>query len=380
MKVGVIIDMLDEKKTGVGNHISKLVENLPTSGTKSNYTLIHHDMSLIAPFDKNTFATLIVNTPKIPLGSVIRKILLLPRKINKQNFDVVHDTYQLGPLFIKGNTCSKVVTVYDITPILYPALNPIVNIRHRILLPRVLYSVDKIITISECTKKDIVKFYKIPEDKIKVIPLAPDPIYQPLSRDIIAPILSKYGVCAPYILYVGSLEPRKNIQTLIQGFANIKKRGLNHKLIIVGNKKWEYSKLIRIVAESGLHNDVIFTGYLPDEDLPALYNGADLFVYPSLYEGFGLPPLEAMACGTPVITSSTSSLPEVVGNAGIMVDPQDLDQLSDAIYHVLTDENLRLSLIEKGLERSKQFSWERTATETCKVYDEVAAQPKCTQR
>jgi len=255
-----------------------------------------------------------------------------------------------------------------------------VNIRHRILLPRVLYSVDKIITISECTKKDIVKFYKIPEDKIKVILLAPDPIYQPLSHDIIAPILSKYGVCAPYILYVGSLEPRKNIQTLIQGFANIKKRGLNHKLIIVGNKKWEYSKLIRIVAESGLHNDVIFTGYLPDEDLPALYNGADLFVYPSLYEGFGLPPLEAMACGTPVITSNTSSLPEVVGNAGIKVDPQDVDQLSDAIYHVLTDENLRLSLIEKGLERSKQFSWERTATETWKVYDEVAAQPKCTQR
>jgi len=167
------------------------------------------------------------------------------------------------------------------------------------------------------------------------------------------------------------LEKRKNIPTLIKAFYESKRRRTNHKLVIVGKKGWKYDDIFETIDALNLKNEVIFTGYVPKEDLVKFYNTADLFVYPSVYEGFGLPPLEAMACGCPVITSNISSLPEVVGNAGITVNPYDVEELVEAMYRVLNDEDLRKELSKKGLERSKLFSWRKTAEETWKVYEEV---------
>ena len=181
----------------------------------------------------------------------------------------------------------------------------------------------------------------------------------------------KHDITFPFILYLGTLEPRKNLKSLILAYNEIKKKFPEYKLIIGGAKGWGYKNIFQIIDNLGIDKDIIFTGYIPEKDLPSLYNSAELFVYPSFYEGFGLPPLEAMACGTPVITSNTSSLPEVVGNAGIMVDPNNVNQLADAMYKVLTDDNLRRDMIKKGLKRAKMFSWKKTAKETLKVYEEV---------
>ena len=181
----------------------------------------------------------------------------------------------------------------------------------------------------------------------------------------------KYSFDFPFILYVGALTKRKNIPALINAYYHLKKERMEHKLVIVGKTTLGSDEILETVKEMQLQNEVLFPGYVPDEDLPAMYNAAALFVFPSLFEGFGFPPLEAMACGTPVISSNTTSLPEIVGDAGIMVSPNDITELTRAMYEVLTNNDLRRSLIDKGLNRVKMFSWENTVSETLKVYQDV---------
>ena len=177
------------------------------------------------------------------------------------------------------------------------------------------------------------------------------------------------------ILNIGTLEPRKNVVTLIKAFKKLHERGLkDYALVIAGEKGWLYKRIFEEVESSGAEQSIRLLGVARDEDLPLLYNCADLFVYPSLYEGFGLPPLEAMACGVPVITSNTSSLPEVVGNAGIMVDPHDINSLSEAMNNVLKDQELRCRMSRDGLKRSKMFTWEKTVSGVLKVYNEILSE------
>ena len=183
-------------------------------------------------------------------------------------------------------------------------------------------------------------------------------------------ILNNYGINEPGILYVGGLEPRKNVDGIITSFYKLKTRGVIHKLVIVSATKGHYyDKILRMIKKLKLEKEVIFTGYVQPDDLPKVYNAADLFVFPSFYEGFGLPPLEAMACGCPVITSNTSSLPEVVGDAGIMVDPHHAEGLADAMHKVLNNDGLKQDMIKRGLKRAKMFSWEKAAKKTLKIYN-----------
>jgi glycosyltransferase involved in cell wall biosynthesis len=287
-----------------------------------------------------------------------------------KDLDIFHNPSQVITAFKFSQ--KYIITIYDITPNLYPETHTdIITFVHRYLLPKALKTSDKVITISHHTKNDIIKHFKIPENKIKVIHLAANENYKPLNEKEIINIKQKYNLNYSFILYVGTLEPRKNIPTLLKALYKLKKQGIKHKLAITGKKGWKYKSIFETIEKLNLQKDVIFTGYVPDEDLPALYNAADLFVYPSLYEGFGLPPLEAMQCGTPVITSNTSSLPEVVGDAGIMVNPYDVDELANNMYGVLTNDGLREELSKKGLERAKLFSWKKCAEEHLKVYEEV---------
>jgi glycosyltransferase involved in cell wall biosynthesis len=188
----------------------------------------------------------------------------------------------------------------------------------------------------------------------------------------VQPVLERYQLSQPYILYVGSIEPRKNLLRLLQAYARLRKDLPGWKLVLVGARNaWKSTPISEEMRKLNLAPWVQLTGYIPEEDLPALYNGAGLFAFPSLYEGFGLPVLEAMACGTPVITSNVSSLPEVAGDAALLVDPYNVEEIAAAMVNVLSDQELSEDLHRRGLERSKEFSWERTAQQTLEVYKKV---------
>lgn len=236
-----------------------------------------------------------------------------------------------------------------------------------------LKKADRIITVSNFSKNEIVKYLGYPRDRIAVIPNAVDHARYFQKRD--KEILKRYNIPEneKIILYVGAEDPRMNVDFLIKCFARLKENLPSIKLLKVGTPHWPQAreKLEKLIKELNLENDVLFLGYVVEEELPKWYNAADLLVYPCLCAGFGVPPLEAMACGTPVITSNLTSLPEVVGDAGIMVDTLNIEELTKAMHEVLTNENLKENMIKKGLERAKMFSWEKFAEKTLKVYEEM---------
>jgi glycosyltransferase involved in cell wall biosynthesis len=251
----------------------------------------------------------------------------------------------------------KVVTVCDAFPYVTPKTSTTLeNLVFRLWLPIALHRADAVITISECSRNDIAHYLPVPKEKIFVIPISNSPAYRPLPAEAVQPVLAKLTIPMPYILYVGSLEPRKNLLRLLQAYAQLRQQDTRWHLVIVGARNfWKNAPVVETVEELALKPWVHFTGFVEEEDLPALYNGADLFAFPSLYEGFGLPPLEAMACGTPVVTSNSSSLPEVVGDAAIMVDPYDVDAIAGAMARVLNDPALAADLRQRGLARAGQF-------------------------
>ena len=293
---------------------------------------------------------------------------IVKQKVIENN--VKHITRQdLSFILELENLKKTIITCHDIIPIAYyNTRNPIWKLN-----AKGLRKAERIITVSEFSKRDISKYIKYPEEKIEVIPPAVnhDLYYQNRNRSM----LGKYGIKEneKVILYVGAEEPRKNIQLLINAFRKLKNKIPEVKLLKVGMPNYigVRKKLLKQIESLDLQKDVIFTGYVSERELAEIYNAVDLFVFPSLYEGFGMPPLEAMACGTPVITSDTSSLPEVVGNAAIISDPYDADKFTERMYELLTDEELRKEIIKKGFQRSKIFKWEDSAQKTLKVYKEL---------
>ena len=262
-------------------------------------------------------------------------------------------------LFVKN---PFIITVHDLARFIFPEEAGNMKERLGLFLDRMgIRRASFIISISENTKRDIVRFWKIPEDKIEVI-------YNGIDRDKFKP---RKVEPSPHIIYVGSERPRKNLVRLIEAFGEVKRVYPELKLVKVGG--WGRSRVFREmtmkkIKELSLEDDVIFTGDVDDEKLSELYSSSLLLVYPSLYEGFGLPPLEAMACGCPVCASNTSSIPEVVGDAGVLFDPYSVEDMKNAIVKVLSDETFRRSLIEKGFERVSMFSWERTCEMTLNLY------------
>lgn len=229
------------------------------------------------------------------------------------------------------------------------------------------------IAASESTKKDAVRLCGLDEAKIKVIYHGVSPRFRPAGPEAVSAVRQRYGLPDRFVLSLGTIEPRKNLTSLLEVWHALSSGGVPPKLVIAGSKGWLYAPFFSKLRELGLEDQVLFTGYVPEEDLPAVYSAAELFVYPSLYEGFGFPVLEAMACGAPVITSNTSSLPEVAGQAALLVDPTSLEELSAAIGRVLENQELRNQLRARGLEQAARFSWERTARETLSVYESLRA-------
>ena len=248
----------------------------------------------------------------------------------------------------------------------------------RALIPSSLKKADKIIAISENTKTDITSLIPILSQKIAVIPLAADELFTTATSTATKDdydILKKYNIQKPYLLFVGMLEPRKNIEGILCAFEEVKKEKktslINLTLIIAGKKGWMYDYIYQYVKEHGLEKKVIFTGYVPDNDLPALYRNALCFLYPSFYEGFGIPVIEAMACGCPVITSNNSSLKEIAADAALLVNPHDVSSIKNAIEQLSTNIHKRKELSLKGKKLAKKFNWQKMAEETKALYNSL---------
>jgi glycosyltransferase involved in cell wall biosynthesis len=301
------------------------------------------------------------------LAKLVWPNLVLPQNAARDAFDLVHATTHYGT-FVPCRY-RNVITVTDVSPLLHPETHGRMQVQyHRHLLPFVLKRADVVLTISESSKKDIVRCCGIAEDKVEVILLGVDARFKPAAA---ADSEFIRNLPERFILNIGTLEARKNLPRLLEAFALARKKGLPHKLLIGGARGWRLSNLAGIVERHALENDVVFLGFVEDADLPALYGRAEFFVYPSSYEGFGMPILEAMACGTPVITSNCSSMPEVSGDAALLIDPFDVSDLAARMIELAASRDLRTSLCTRGLARAARFSWEKTAQETLAVYERL---------
>jgi glycosyltransferase involved in cell wall biosynthesis len=297
---------------------------------------------------------------------------VLPLKIWRDRLDVFHATAFNAPL---ASPCPSVLTILDLCIVKHPEW-----FDHRwfyfyttMMLPVLAPRADRIVTISECSKRELMDHYDLPAEKIAIISPAVDhrvfhATYDPAA---IRDMKERFGIYGKYILSVGTLEPRKNLSRLIESFGKLKPQVDDCVLVIAGEKGWQYDQIFRTVQSLGLEDSVRFLGYVPESELPLLYQGAELFVYPSLYEGFGVPLVEAMACGCPVVCSNRSSMPEVVGEAGILVDPEDARILVEAMRRVLSDSVLADALRMRGLERAQRFRWDDSARTLLGLYEDV---------
>lgn len=369
MNIGLITSPM-ETIPSLKVYITNLVRNLNMVDKENDYYLIHHSKMHLDVYD--VVKEIISDPPNMVFGNLWWKYRTLPKDLESYDLDLVHDTQGISTFFIKEDpNYKKVITIHDLSSLVFPKMHVRGMLSDKILGHRTMKNADKIITVSKSTKEDLMKYFEAPEEKIKPIYLGVDEKFRVLDKEKVRNFKIEYKLDFPFILYFGVLRSRKNIPTLIKAYNLLKKDGTDHKLVIAGGKNQEYKKILNIVKDLHLENDVIFTGHMPEEIIVELYNAADLFVFPSLYEGFGLPPLEAMACGTPVITSNASSLPEVVGDAGLMVDPHDIQGLKDAMNAILSNLDLRIEMVKKGLNRSKEFTWKKCALKTMNVYKEV---------
>lgn len=311
-----------------------------------------------------------------PYGIYRRIWHYLPIKYNqlfKREVELTHFFNFIVPPRIEGKVMN---TIYDLTFEFYPETMDKRNLRR--IKRDLAYSLerpDKIITISEATKQDMIQHLRVDPSKIEVIYCGVDFKHFNEVRNNSQSVREKHQLPDQYVLYMGTLEPRKNIETLIEAFKRFKVEGdesnAQMKLVLAGKKGWLYEGIFKKIQELGLEDDVVDLGYIDEVDKPALYQMAECFVFPSIYEGFGIPVIEAMAAGTPVITTNVSSLPEVVGEAGLLVDPKDTIALAESMHQLTTNEIKKQELIQKGYAQAQKFSWETSAEKLYKVYKEL---------
>jgi glycosyltransferase involved in cell wall biosynthesis len=289
---------------------------------------------------------------------------LQPWAVRQAGVDLLHSPAFIAPLFTH---CPSVITIHDLSFLLYPQNFRAGNRRYLRTLTRLsIGRARRVIAVSKSTRADLVRFYGLAPGKVDVVYNGADEAFRPLPAGEVAAFRQRQGLPPRFLLFVGTLEPRKNVVRLVEAYARLPEG--RPPLMLVGGKGWLYDEMLSRVEELHLSDQVHFVGYVPAKELPLWYNAAELFVYPSLYEGFGLPALEAMACGTPVITSTASSLPEVVGAAGLRVDPTDVLALADALARVLGDEAKQEKMRIEGLDQARQFSWQKAARCTVETY------------
>jgi glycosyltransferase involved in cell wall biosynthesis len=350
------------RSAGINWYIHNLLCHLPEADPTVVYTVFLGDRRYAGmPGIELRFARLPTHRPPLRIAW---EQLAQPWAMRRAGVDLAHGPAFVGP---QAGGCPFVVTVHDLSFLLFPqgfrALNRF-YLRHFTRLS--VRKARRVIAVSESTKQDLVRCYGLSPAKIDIVHNGVDASFRPLPAGQVAAFRAKRNLPDRFILFVGTLEPRKNVVRLIEAYAHLPSD--RPPLMLVGGKGWLYDEVFARVEACSLTAEVQFVGYVPAEELPLWYNAADLLVYPSLYEGFGLPPLEAMACGTPVVTSTASSLPEVVGQAGLLVDPTDVEALAAAMQQALAERDVRERMRAAGLARAQSFSWQKTASGTVGSY------------
>ena len=308
----------------------------------------------------------------LPHTPLLRVPFTLSAELRRRPVDILHVQYTAPPL----SPCPVVATVHDLS---FEHLPETFKRRSwmqlRLTVRRTVRRAAHVIVPSESTRRDIIGTYAVRPERVSVIPLAAAPRFRPVEdKGELERVLARYGIRGEYVLAVGSIQPRKNLSRLVAAYSDLRRkrpRSNLPQLVLVGRQAWLYGETLRAIEDEGVRDSTILTGYVSEPDLPALYSGALCFAYPSYFEGFGLPPLEAMRCGTPVITGNLTSLPEVVGDAGLLVDPFDTGALASALARLLDDAHLRAELRARSLARARLFDWRETARRTLEVYRSV---------
>jgi glycosyltransferase involved in cell wall biosynthesis len=366
IRVGFDATTLTGQISGVGGYTARLLQALGAEAGRETFgslvVLSNRGIRFAGPPPVEVYAA-----RRFPIRSIWMQ-LILPGILREVRPDVVHFTNYLAPVLTDA---PYVVSFHDMSLTLLPEAH---TLKKRLLtaslIPTVAKRARRILVPSESTRRDVARLLPVDPERIRLVPYAASPLYRPLSDG--AGGLVRRGVRPPYFLYVGTIEPRKNLARALRAFGRIASSLPDHRFVIVGQSGWKYGEVLKEAQRPDLADKVVLTGYVPEEELPLLYNHAVALVYPSLYEGFGLPLVEAMACGTPVLTSTGSSLSEVAADAAVLVDPLREDDLAQAMSAIATDERLRAGLRERGLLKAAGLSWERTARETLEVYREVA--------
>jgi glycosyltransferase involved in cell wall biosynthesis len=369
--VRIAIDARKLRDYGIGTYVRNLLRHLARIDSATDYVVICHqkDRSITSELGPNFRAVLDESQ-----GYSFREQLTIPFDLRRERVDLFHAPHYVLPPLIP---CRSVVTIHDCIHLRFPQYLPsrLAHAYARSSLWIATHRSSRVLTVSEASKRDILKFFHIPATKIDVIYNGIDERFwsSPAAEDV-ERIRERYQLDRRFVLYAGNIRPHKNLERLIEAFDMLKKQGFEDvKLLIIGDEISKYATLRRAVHRHKLHKHVRFFGFVSDQTLAVLYRLAAVFVFPSLYEGFGLPPLEAMASGTPVITSNVSSLPEVVGDAALLIDPYQPEAIAAAMERLLTDARLCESLRARGLVRAREFSWERSVRRVREIYDEVLA-------
>lgn len=370
--------IIKKQKTGIGYYAYEIIKSVQRLFSENKYvlnffTINGKDEEVERLQDIRTNKTIISGCFYVRdfLFRTLGAFIPIPyRFFFKANVDITHFFDYVIPFGVHGK---KIVTVYDMTFRAYPKTLPL---KTKLLLATNLRvsckRANKIITVSEFSKREIMKYLNISAERINVVPSGINlQKYYPLDNESIKKVKDKYSLENSYFLYLGTLEPRKNLVRLIKAYYKLKNEKNMPDLILAGQKGWFYEEIFECIHKLKLEKSVVYIGYVSDEDTAPLICGATAFIFPSLYEGFGIPPLEAMACGTPVITSNVSSLPEVVGDGALLVDPYDVDDIYQKMKTLISNNNLREELVKKGIERASFFSWDNAATKLMEIYNQV---------
>lgn len=354
--------------TGLGGnetYASNLIEALAEVDTQNRYTLYVTRQEAIDRFANRWPNVTIRKT--LPHTPLIRIPLTLAAELRRRPIDILHVQYTAPPLA----PCDTVVMIHDLSFEHIPETFKRRSwMQMRLTVRRTARSASHVLTDSEYSRQDILRTYGLPPERVTTTPLAASSWFKPVND---SRVLDKYGISGNYILAVGSIQPRKNIARLIRGYTRMFSQHPDNapRLVIVGKRAWLFEDTIRAAAVSDVNNKILFTGYVPDSDLAALYTGALCFAYPSFFEGFGIPLLEAMRCGTPTITSDRTCFPEVVGDASLIIDPFDEQSIADGLWRMISDAALREQLRSRGFVQSSLFDWRDTARRTLDVYEQV---------
>lgn len=368
MRIGFDGTPLLGQRSGVGHYTGRLLAHLVAHRPAWEYLLFSN--RTLQPLERELSRMLPV-VDKFGLSRFVWMQLMLPRIIRQQQPDLCHFPNNTAPLCLGT---PSVITIHDASLFLHSQHHPRSRLLAlRVLLPLVARRATAVITVSHHARQDLIRVLQLPAEKIHVIHEAAPDGFQPLADPVQRRQLqAKYNLPDNFILFVGTVEPRKNLKRLIGAVANVRKRGCKTQLVLVGPNGWLVNgSLEKEIEALGLQGLVQSLGYVPQEDLPGIYSLATVFAFPSLYEGFGLPPLEAMACGTPVLTSHDSAMAEICGEAAHLVDPHEVEAIADGLACLLTDGARRAHLRQHGLVRAQGYSWERAARETAVVYEHV---------